>query len=159
MKGSSLDNRLRYVVCKLLMRNRQETASRRDSVWDSRNDLCQCLAQPRVRYSTPLRPRRTTSGPYSMDYLRNLGSAAASSILQKSGLSLPFALGEKISGFEGETIFTLHNAVKRVGVLHCQSYWGGRLIKSLALLFETRKTHLLYLYLSSTYQLRQIAET
>ncbi|KZV89648.1 ARM repeat-containing protein [Exidia glandulosa HHB12029] len=45
-----------------------------------------------------------------MDLLRSLGSAAASSILQKSGLSLPFSLGERV----GELgIWTLHDAVKR----------------------------------------------
>ncbi|KAF8532504.1 ARM repeat-containing protein [Gautieria morchelliformis] len=48
-----------------------------------------------------------------MDYLRNLGSAAASSLLQKSGISLPFALGEKVISFEGRSIWTLYDAVKR----------------------------------------------
>lgn len=46
-----------------------------------------------------------------MEYLRSLGSAAASSILQKSGLSLPFWLGEKI---DSRGIWTLHDATKRV---------------------------------------------
>ncbi|KAH7099222.1 ARM repeat-containing protein [Auriculariales sp. MPI-PUGE-AT-0066] len=45
-----------------------------------------------------------------MDYLRSLGSAAASSILQKSGLNLPFSLGERV----GELgIWSLHDATKR----------------------------------------------
>ncbi|KAG9049550.1 hypothetical protein FS837_009888, partial [Tulasnella sp. UAMH 9824] len=48
-----------------------------------------------------------------MDLLRSLGSAAASSILQKSGLTLPFSLGEKVSSFEGKTIWSLHDATKR----------------------------------------------
>ncbi|KAF8530473.1 armadillo-type protein [Hysterangium stoloniferum] len=48
-----------------------------------------------------------------MDYLRNLGSAAASSLLQKSGITLPFSLGEKVIAFEGKTIWSLHDAVKR----------------------------------------------
>ncbi|GJJ06594.1 hypothetical protein Clacol_000787 [Clathrus columnatus] len=48
-----------------------------------------------------------------MDYLRNLGSAAATSLLQKSGVTLPFSLGEKIISFEGKTIWSLYDAVKR----------------------------------------------
>ncbi|KAG8962609.1 hypothetical protein FRC03_003978 [Tulasnella sp. 419] len=47
-----------------------------------------------------------------MDYLRNLGSAAASSLLQKSGLTLPFSLGEKVHSYQG-TIWTLHDAIKK----------------------------------------------
>jgi SCY1-like protein 1 len=53
-----------------------------------------------------------------MDYLRNLGSAAASSLLQKSGITLPFALGEKVISFEGRSIWTLYDAVKRVSYIH-----------------------------------------
>ena len=49
-----------------------------------------------------------------MDYLRNLGSAAASSLLQKSGIALPFILGEKVISFEGKSIWSLYDAVKRV---------------------------------------------
>lgn len=49
-----------------------------------------------------------------MDYLRNLGSAAASSLLQKSGIALPFALGEKVISFEGKSIWSLYDGVKRV---------------------------------------------
>ncbi|KDQ15249.1 hypothetical protein BOTBODRAFT_108853 [Botryobasidium botryosum FD-172 SS1] len=48
-----------------------------------------------------------------MDYLRNLGSAAASSLLQKSGITLPFSLGDKVSYYEGKTIWTLYEATKR----------------------------------------------
>ncbi|KAF8590947.1 ARM repeat-containing protein [Ramaria rubella] len=48
-----------------------------------------------------------------MDYLRNLGSAAASSLLQKSGITLPFSLGEKVISFEGKSIWTLYDGVKR----------------------------------------------
>jgi len=49
-----------------------------------------------------------------MDYLRQIGSAAASSLLQKSGITLPFSLGEKVILFEGKTIWSLYDAVKRV---------------------------------------------
>ncbi|KAF9453912.1 ARM repeat-containing protein [Macrolepiota fuliginosa MF-IS2] len=42
-----------------------------------------------------------------MDYLRNLGSA----LVQKSGLTLPFALGQKVASFEG--LYTLYDATKR----------------------------------------------
>ncbi|KAG9031938.1 hypothetical protein FRB95_002074 [Tulasnella sp. JGI-2019a] len=48
-----------------------------------------------------------------MDLLRSLGSAAASSILAKSGLNLPFSLGDKVSYFEGKSIWTLYDATKR----------------------------------------------
>ncbi|KAG8864592.1 hypothetical protein FRB96_005096 [Tulasnella sp. 330] len=48
-----------------------------------------------------------------MDLLRSLGSAAASSILQKSGLNLPFSLGDKVLFFEGKSIWTLYDATKR----------------------------------------------
>ncbi|KAF9467357.1 armadillo-type protein [Collybia nuda] len=46
-----------------------------------------------------------------MDYLRTLGSAAVSSLVQKSGLNLPFSLGAKITTFEG--IYNLYEATKR----------------------------------------------
>lgn len=36
-----------------------------------------------------------------MDYLRNLGSAAVSTLVQKSGLNLPFSIGVKVKTFEG----------------------------------------------------------
>ncbi|KAJ3569627.1 hypothetical protein NP233_g4935 [Leucocoprinus birnbaumii] len=42
-----------------------------------------------------------------MDYLRNLGSA----LVQKSGLNLPFSLGQKVTAFEG--LYTLYDATKR----------------------------------------------
>ncbi|KLO19476.1 ARM repeat-containing protein [Schizopora paradoxa] len=48
-----------------------------------------------------------------MDLLRNLGSAAVSSLVQKSGLNLPFTLGDKVSFYEGKTIWTLYDALKR----------------------------------------------
>ncbi|EJU03966.1 ARM repeat-containing protein [Dacryopinax primogenitus] len=48
-----------------------------------------------------------------MDYLRSIGSAAASAVLQKSGIAFPFSLGDKIGAFDGKTIWTLHDAVKR----------------------------------------------
>lgn len=47
-----------------------------------------------------------------MDYLRTLGSAAVSSLVQKSGLTLPFSLGPKVTAFEG--VWTLYDATKRV---------------------------------------------
>lgn len=46
-----------------------------------------------------------------MDYLRNLGSA----LVQKSGLNLPFSLGQKVYSFEG--LYSLHDAIKRVSKL------------------------------------------
>lgn len=49
-----------------------------------------------------------------MDLLRNLGSAAVSSLVQKSGLNLPFTLGDKVLYFEGKTIWTLYEGTKRV---------------------------------------------
>ena len=55
-----------------------------------------------------------TSFHIVMDLLRNLGSAAVSSIVQKSGLNLPFSLGEKNAYFEGRTIWSLYDATKRV---------------------------------------------
>ncbi|KAI0058015.1 ARM repeat-containing protein [Artomyces pyxidatus] len=47
-----------------------------------------------------------------MEYLRTLGSAAVSSLVQKSGLNLPFSLGPKVS-FDGNSIWTLYDATKR----------------------------------------------
>lgn len=47
-----------------------------------------------------------------MDYLRTLGSAAVSSLVQKSGLNLPFALGAKVVLLDG--ICTLYDGTKRV---------------------------------------------
>ena len=49
-----------------------------------------------------------------MDYLRTLGSAAVSSLVQKSGLNLPFTLGQKVTSFE--TFWTLYDATKRVSI-------------------------------------------
>ena len=46
-----------------------------------------------------------------MDYLRTLGSAAVSSLVQKSGLNLPFTLGPKVISFE---FWTLYDGTKRV---------------------------------------------
>ncbi|TFY81796.1 hypothetical protein EWM64_g2211 [Hericium alpestre] len=49
-----------------------------------------------------------------MDYLRTLGSAAVSSLVQKSGLNLPFTLGQKVTSFEGTSnVWTLYDATKR----------------------------------------------
>jgi len=47
-----------------------------------------------------------------MDYLRTLGSVAVSTLVQKSGLNLPFSLGPKLTHVEGH--FTLYDATKRV---------------------------------------------
>jgi SCY1-like protein 1 len=49
-----------------------------------------------------------------MDYLRTLGTAAVSSIVQKSGLNLPFSLGRKLPPLDALSIWTLYDAVKRV---------------------------------------------
>lgn len=49
-----------------------------------------------------------------MDYLRTLGTAAVSSIVQKSGLNLPFSLGRKLSPPDAHSIWTLYDAIKRV---------------------------------------------
>ncbi|PPQ98450.1 hypothetical protein CVT24_004129 [Panaeolus cyanescens] len=46
-----------------------------------------------------------------MDYLRTLGSAAVSTLVQKSGLNLPFSLGAKVSQHEG--YYNLYDATKR----------------------------------------------
>ncbi|KAJ7124964.1 armadillo-type protein [Mycena epipterygia] len=46
-----------------------------------------------------------------MDYLRTLGSAAVSTLVQKSGLTLPFSLGPKVADFEG--VWVLYDATKR----------------------------------------------
>ncbi|PPQ93682.1 LOW QUALITY PROTEIN: hypothetical protein CVT25_012741 [Psilocybe cyanescens] len=46
-----------------------------------------------------------------MDYLRTLGSAAVSSLVQKSGLNLPFSLGSKLAQVEG--YYTIYDATKR----------------------------------------------
>ncbi|KAI6044640.1 armadillo-type protein [Pisolithus marmoratus] len=46
-----------------------------------------------------------------MEYLRNLGSAAVSTLVQKSGINLPFTLGSKVSSCA--TLWTLHDATKR----------------------------------------------
>ena len=53
--------------------------------------------------------------PRGMDYLRNLGSAAVSTLVQKSGLNLPFLLGSKLPQIEG--YFNLYDATKRVMLL------------------------------------------
>jgi len=50
-----------------------------------------------------------------MDYLRTLGSAAVSTLVQKSGLNLPFTLGIKLPQIE--TCYTLYDGTKRVGLL------------------------------------------
>lgn len=48
----------------------------------------------------------------TMDYLRNLGSAAVSTLVQKSGISLPFTLGPRVASCE--TLWVLYDATKRV---------------------------------------------
>ena len=47
-----------------------------------------------------------------MDYLRTLGTAAVSTLVQKSGLNLPFSLGSKVSQADG--YYNLYDATKRV---------------------------------------------
>ncbi|KAF8813689.1 ARM repeat-containing protein [Phlegmacium glaucopus] len=46
-----------------------------------------------------------------MDYLRTLGSAAVSTLVQKSGLNLPFSLGPKVPQTDG--YYNLYDATKR----------------------------------------------
>ncbi|KAF8995451.1 hypothetical protein BDQ17DRAFT_1365619 [Cyathus striatus] len=46
-----------------------------------------------------------------MDYLRNLGSAAVSTFVQKSGLNLPFTLGPKVD--TPSPIYNLYDATKK----------------------------------------------
>lgn len=50
-----------------------------------------------------------------MDYLRTLGSAAVSSLVQKSGLTLPFSLGARVTSFDNHSIWNLYDGTKRVG--------------------------------------------
>ncbi|KAG8744486.1 hypothetical protein FRC10_010051 [Ceratobasidium sp. 414] len=47
-----------------------------------------------------------------MEYLRSIGSAAASTLIQKSGIALPFSLGERVNSY-GESIWTLYDATKK----------------------------------------------
>ncbi|KAG9084350.1 hypothetical protein FRC06_004114 [Ceratobasidium sp. 370] len=47
-----------------------------------------------------------------MEYLRSIGSAAASTLIQKSGIALPFSLGERVNNY-GESIWTLYDATKK----------------------------------------------
>jgi SCY1-like protein 1 len=47
-----------------------------------------------------------------MDYLRTLGTAAVSTLVQKSGLNLPFSLGSKVAQTDG--YYNLYDATKRV---------------------------------------------
>jgi hypothetical protein len=51
---------------------------------------------------------------FYMDYLRTLGSAAVSTIVQKSGLNLPFSLGKKHPSLDPSSIWSLYDATKRV---------------------------------------------
>ncbi|TFK25545.1 ARM repeat-containing protein [Coprinopsis marcescibilis] len=46
-----------------------------------------------------------------MDYLRTLGSAAVSTLVQKSGLNLPFTLGSKVNTVN--TLYNLYDGTKR----------------------------------------------
>lgn len=54
-----------------------------------------------------------------MDYLRILGSAAVSTLVQKSGLNLPFTLGPKLTQIE--PYYNLYDGTKRVGLLRLLS--------------------------------------
>lgn len=60
-----------------------------------------------------------------MEYLKTLGSAAVSSIVQKSGLNLPFSLGKKHSSLDTRGIWTLYDATKRV-YASCLTFIGSR---------------------------------
>ena len=61
-----------------------------------------------------------------MDYLRTLGSAAVSTIVQKSGLNLPFSLGKKHPPFDPSSIWSLYDATKRVEFTSRLSALGDR---------------------------------
>jgi SCY1-like protein 1 len=50
----------------------------------------------------------------TMDLLRTLGNVAVSTIVQKSGLNLPFSLGRRLSPIDASTIWILYDATKRV---------------------------------------------
>lgn len=63
-----------------------------------------------------------------MDYLRNLGSAAVSSLVQKSGLTLPFTTSTRINAYDGRSIWTLYEGTKRVRILLITpvlTYWDS----------------------------------
>lgn len=66
------------------------------------------------------------SRPPIMDYLRTLGSAAVSSIVQKSGLNLPFSLGKKLSPLDTLAIWTLYDATKRVKWYFCSTFLSAK---------------------------------
>ena len=76
-----------------------------------------------------------------MDYLRTLGTAAVSSIVQKSGLNLPFTLGVKFPPLDALNIWTLYDATKRV-------YTSRSTLATV--LIPVRTMQVLYLFLSST---------
>ena len=59
-------------------------------------------------------PGAHTFTSLDMDYLRTLGTAAVSSIVQKSGLNLPFTLGIKFPPLDALGVWTLYDATKRV---------------------------------------------
>lgn len=62
-----------------------------------------------------------------MELLRNLGSAAASSLLQKSGITLPFSLGDRVTSYTGKSIWTLHDAIKKVNISYSHVTFSLRL--------------------------------
>lgn len=63
-------------------------------------------------HASILSPDDTQHLVLTMDYLRNLGSAAVSTLVQKSGINLPFTLGPKVASCE--TLWALYDATKRV---------------------------------------------
>ena len=78
-----------------------------------------------------------------MEYLRTLGTAAASSLLAKSGITLPFSLGNKVSHLDGRSIWTLYEAVKKVHsfLVNCwpeltadRLLWEGRFLACIRIL-------------------------
>ena len=58
-----------------------------------------------------------------MDYLRSLGSVAVSTLVQKSGLNLPFSLGPKVTVLDG--IVNLYDGAKRVKEPIVSLYFGA----------------------------------
>lgn len=49
-----------------------------------------------------------------MDYLRNLGSAAVSTLVQKSGLNLPFTYSGAKLATHSDSLYSLYDGIKRV---------------------------------------------
>jgi len=98
-KGNKDNNTLQSRKRVLLSgRKRPEVKARESHVWQSPPRRAACAY---IHFA-------------DMDYLRSLGTAAVSSIVQKSGLNLPFSLGRKYPPLDALNIWTLYDATKRV---------------------------------------------